>query len=232
MLEHEIIKLAELEENHWWYWERRNILQKYLRKNSITGSAVDIGSAGGGNTRILIDHGLKTTALEYESSGVEICNHRNIPVIQGDARQLPFKDSSIDLIVAFDVLEHIEEDQLVSSEMFRVLREGGHAFVAVPTGMDLWSAHDEAVSHVRRYENKSIEELLEGAGFSIESSWSWNVLLRPMVKLRRKKSAGSDLDELGPITNFALKVIVVIERYLPIKNLNGVTRFVEVRKLV
>ncbi len=63
---------------------------------------------------------------------------------------LPMRSGSIDLVVAFDVLEHILDDAAALREVERVLRPGGCLLVTVPADMDLWSAHDEAVGHVRR----------------------------------------------------------------------------------
>ncbi len=79
----------------------------------------------------------------------QIARERGIDVIRGDARELPMRTGSLDLVTAFDVLEHIEEDYLAAAEITRVLRPGGAALIAVPADMALWSAHDEAVNHVR-----------------------------------------------------------------------------------
>ena len=64
----------------------------------------------------------------------------------------------------------------------------------------------------------------------IEDVWSWNVLLRPVVKLRRKSSEGSDLDDVNPIINTGLTAIITAERYLPVKSLPGVTLFLRARR--
>ena len=64
----------------------------------------------------------------------------------------------------------------------------------------------------------------------IEDMWSWNVLLRPVVSLRRKSSSGSDLDNVNPLVNTGLKAIITAERYLPVKSLPGVTLFLRARR--
>ncbi|HTF08585.1 MAG TPA: class I SAM-dependent methyltransferase, partial [Asanoa sp.] len=61
----EIRKLAALEDRHWWYHERRVLLARSLRKLGTPGAALDIGAAGGGNTRVLRAHGWQPVALEY-----------------------------------------------------------------------------------------------------------------------------------------------------------------------
>ncbi len=121
----ELIALAEVEDRYWWYKERRSILAKELRRLPQPGTALDIGAAGGGNTRVLRAHGWKSMALEYTSTAAKIAHDRGIDVVRGDARELPVRTGSVDLVTAFDVLEHIEEDYLATAEITRVLRPGG-----------------------------------------------------------------------------------------------------------
>jgi SAM-dependent methyltransferase len=226
----ELIALAEVEDKYWWYKERRSILAKELRRLPAPGLALDIGAAGGGNTRVLRAHGWKSMALEYAPTAAAIARERGIDVIRGDARELPVRTGSVDLVTAFDVLEHIEEDYLATAEMTRVLRPGGTALIAVPADMALWSSHDEAVSHVRRYDRTGLRDVIVKGGLVIEELWSWNVLLRPVVKMRRQSSEGSDLEDLNPIVNGALLGIIRAERYLPVKSLPGVTLFLRARR--
>jgi hypothetical protein len=68
--------------------------------------------------------------------------------------------------------------------------------------------------------------VLHRGGFDIAAMTSWNVLLRPVVAMRRKKSSGSDLDDLHPVVNSALTAIITAERYLPVKQLPGVSLLV------
>jgi len=220
----ELRTLAEVEDRHWWYKERRSLLARELRRLPTPGLALDIGAAGGGNTRVLRAHGWRPLALEYAPTAAQIARERGIDVIRGDARELPMRTGSLDLVTAFDVLEHIEEDYLAAAEITRVLRPGGTALIAVPADMALWSAHDEAVNHVRRYDRDGLTQAIVKGGLVVENVWSWNVLLRPVVKLRRKSSEGSDLDDVNPIINTGLTAIITAERYLPVKSLPSALR--------
>ena len=92
------------------------------------------------------------------------------------------------------------------------------------------SAHDEAVGHVRRYTRPTLTAAIAPGGLVIEDVWSWNVLLRPVVALRRKSSTGSDLDDVNPLVNAGLTAIITAERYLPVKSLPGVTLFLRARR--
>jgi hypothetical protein len=100
----------------------------------------------------------------------------------------------------------------------------------VPADMALWSAHDEAVGHVRRYTRETLTSVIVKGGLVIEDIWSWNVLLRPVVRLRRRSSEGSDLDDVHPVVNAGLKAIITAERYLPVRSLPGVTLFLRARR--
>jgi SAM-dependent methyltransferase len=226
----EVRKLAALEDKHWWYKERRMLLDRELARLTNPGRALDIGAAGGGNTRVLRARGWRPLAVEYTPEGAEVAQERGLDVMRADARYLPVRTGAMDLVTAFDVLEHIEEDYIAAGEIFRVLRPGGTLLVAVPCDMKLWSAHDEAVNHVRRYTRETLSEVIEKAGFEIETLWSWNVLLRPIAAWRRKKSTGSDLDDLSPLVNAGLTTIIAAERYLPVKSLPGVSLMLRARR--
>ena len=221
--------LTSLEDRHWWYKERRAILGRELRRLPGTGRALDIGAAGGGNTRVLKAHGWQAVALECSGSAAEVAHARGMPTVQADARELPFSSRSCGLVTAFDVLEHIDEDYLAAAEIARVLQPGGRALIAVPCDKALWSAHDDAVGHMRRYSRPELASLVEKAGLTLEKMWSWNVLLRPVAAMRRKSATGSDLDDVSPLTNGLLTSVVVAERYLPVKSWPGVSLMARVR---
>ena len=224
----EVRKLAALEDTHWWYRERRHLLGKAIA-GLTPGDALDIGAAGGGNTRVLRDAGWTVAALEYGADGAEVAAERGLAVLRADATALPVGDDSLDLVVAFDVLEHIPDHDRAVAEVHRVLRQSGRFLVAVPADPRLWSDHDVAVDHVRRYTRVTLREVLERGGFTIDSMDSWNVLLRPVVALRRRSSSGSDLGTVNPVVNAGLRAVVTAERYLPVKAMPGVSLLVLAR---
>lgn len=226
----ELRTLVEVEDRHWWYRERRNILARELRRIPAPGLALDIGAAGGGNTRVLRAAGWRPMALEYAPTAAVAARQRGLDVLRGDAREIPVQTGALDLVTAFDVLEHIEEDYLAAAEITRILRPGGTALIAVPADMALWSAHDEAVGHVRRYTRETLTSVIAKGGLVIEDLWSWNVLLRPVVGLRRRSSTGSDLDDVSPVVNTALRAVITAERYLPVRSMPGVTLFLRARR--
>lgn len=225
----EVRKLVELEHSHWWYRERRRLIRRAVA-GLVPGRALDVGAAGGGNTRVLAEQGWDAVAVEYGVDGAEVSHQRGLETLRADATALPLADGSVDLVLAFDVLEHIEDDDVAAAEVHRTLRPGGTFLVAVPCDPRLWSAHDEAVDHVRRYTRETVERVLVDAGFEIDAMLSWNVLLRPVVLLRRKVSTGSDLEDIHPIVNFGLRCVITLERYLPVTALPGVSLLVRAHR--
>ena len=156
MDEDEIRKSAALERRPGWYAGRRALVRR-LVKPIAPGRAVDVGCGSGATALWSCAYlGWHVTGLEYSSVAATLAASRGLPVIRGDARRLPFPDGSMDLVMSTDMREHIEEDEAVAPETVRVLRPGGRALVAVPCSMRLWSGHDVAFGHVRRYEREEL----------------------------------------------------------------------------
>ena len=91
--------------------------------------------------------------------------------------------------------------------------------------MDLWSGHDVALGHVRRYEHDQLVDLVTRAGFEVVDTMGWNVLLRPVARRRRSShsESESEMDEVHPVLNWGLRTIVRIESWLPVKRGRGIS---------
>ena len=130
-----------------------------------------------------------TVGLPYAASRVE-----KAELLQMDARRIPYVEE-FDVIGAFDVLEHIEEDETVLAEMLRALRPGGGIAITVPQHPWLWSQQDETACHVRRYRVGEMREKVLRAGFKVEFETSFVSLLLPAMiasrMAKRKERAGS-----------------------------------------
>jgi SAM-dependent methyltransferase len=180
--------------------------------------------------------GWEVLATDHIAAAVAIARDRGLSAAQADACHLPVRTGACDLLVAFDVLEHIESDASAAAEIFRVLRPGGTALIAVPCDMRLWSDHDVISGHHRRYARPGLAALIEGAGLRIERLWSWNVLLRPALTLRRgtgwpaPDSPLRDVTDVHPLLNAALGAVVRLERRLPLGALPGTSLMVRARR--
>lgn len=223
----EIQQLEELESIHFWYRARKLQLSKWFSHLKFEAKVLDLGSATGGNTLHISSLGHHVTSVEYSDIGVSIQRKKGIPVFQADARNLPFSESTFDIVVCLDVLEHIVEDQLATSEIFRVLKPGGRFLIAVPEDPKLWSAHDVAVNHIRRYSKFSLLELINESGLTQKNIWSTMIYLRPAILLARKFSKSSSLVKMNFLTNHVLYFICVAELALPRIHKKGVTLWVD-----
>jgi SAM-dependent methyltransferase len=193
-------------------------------KNVPTGSHIlDLGSASGGNTLLMTQLGYKVTSLEFSDLGVEIQKAKGLDVFKADAREVPFGDNTFDACICLDVLEHIVEDWKVVSEISRTVRPLGKCLISVPEDMSLWSQHDVSVGHVRRYSKSEIKRLLISNRLEIDSIRSFNTLLKPLVRLKRKFSTGSDLAELPKVVNETLFKLSRIDYALNKSSWSGMT---------
>jgi SAM-dependent methyltransferase len=115
-----------------------------------------------------------------------------VDLYQMDARQIPF-EREFDVVGAFDLLEHIVEDDAVLRQMFRATRPGGGILVTVPQHQFLWSAVDEHSMHQRRYTRSELRSKVERAGFCIQRMASFiSLLLPPMIYSRMRSNSSRD----------------------------------------
>jgi SAM-dependent methyltransferase len=131
------------------------------------------------------------------------------------------------VVALFDVLEHVDDDDIIIQNLFKMLKTGGKAIVTVPAHMWLWSKNDRVCSHRRRYEVKQLRYLFEKNGFKILKAHCFFVSILPLLYLRHifSKDTGSlkDADykkrfKINPVLNFLLEKILKFEnRILPLK---------------
>ena len=110
---------------------------------------------------------------------------RGVRVVRGRLPHLPFRDGSFDVAISLDVFEHVEQDLEAMREVRRVLRPGGRLITTVPALMWLWSEHDVALHHHRRYQKSEFAERLDEAGFErLRLSYYNSLLLPPIAAVR------------------------------------------------
>lgn len=130
---------------------------------------------------MLEKHG-EVTSLEYDADCCAFVEEQlGIEVVNASLTELPFEDGEFDVICAFDVVEHIEDDQLAIAEIHRCLRPGGRAFLTVPAFEELWSEHDVINHHFRRYRRPDFVRLQENAGLSVRYDTYFNTFLFPPI---------------------------------------------------
>jgi SAM-dependent methyltransferase len=159
----------DIEETYWWFVGRRSILDGVLRKIGVLGPiAVDIGCGSGRNMLLLAPYAGRVIGLDRSSAALAIAASQGLTVCGADGQDIPLPNSSVDAITAFDVLEHLDDDLGALAEFNRVLRPDGFLLITVPAYRFLWSEHDEALMHRRRYVASELHMKLNSTGFNVQ----------------------------------------------------------------
>jgi len=184
--------LYELEENFWWFRGMREITKVLLDPLcAIAGHRriLDAGCGTGGMLSWLSQYTRSgVTGIDLSPTALEFCRKRNHQKLaQGSIAQLPFADSTFDLVTSFDAIQHVLDkgDVRAIAEIYRVLRPGGCAFVRVPAYEWLRSGHDEALKVQRRYTLTELSDEMRRAGFSIRRVTYANTFLLPVAVMKR-----------------------------------------------
>ena len=148
--------------------------------------------------------------LDFSPIALAYCRERRLDNLgRADVRHLPVRSASVDVITALDLIEHIRDDHGLLDEFHRVLRPGGIAVMSVPAHKHLWSAHDVALHHFRRYEKREFRNLVTGAGvtpikytYTVSSAYYPVVAYRKVKNLLSRANADPKTDEFplpGPV---------------------------------
>ena len=212
----------DLEESHWWYRERRRMIEGVLERMRLPAQSriLDAGCGSGRNMELLARFGAPT-GVEPAEQSAEVARARGVgPVVQGslDAR-LAFESASFDLVVCLDVLEHIADDRAALRELRRVSAADGRLLVTVPAHDWLWGAHDDLSGHQRRYTRASLLSVAADAGWRPLWVSGFNAaLLGPIAVARAAdralgglRPARSDLGRTPPALDRVLGTILGAE---------------------
>jgi SAM-dependent methyltransferase len=217
--------LSKLEEGNFWFKARNRLITWALRRHfPAAENFFEIGCGTGFVLSAIAETspGLRLFGSEIYSTGLEVAAKRvrKSTFFQMDARNIPFEEE-FDVIGAFDVLEHIHEDEKVLSRMYRAARAGGGVILTVPQHPFLWSRQDEHACHVRRYTSSELRSKLEAAGFTVTQISSFVSLLLPVLAVARlrNRSVAEEFDPLeelrmGRVANAVLDRVMALERVL------------------
>jgi SAM-dependent methyltransferase len=215
--------MAELDERHWWYRARRDILADVIRREiplPAPARILEVGCGTGHNLAMLgrfgqvdgVELDAPARALAERRSGRQILDSR-LPELAG------IEDGAYDLVAALDVVEHVDEDRASLKGMADKLKPDGRILVTVPMHPWMWTAHDVVHHHKRRYTARGLRQAIEGAGLRVDLLSPFNSLLFPLAAAARLvgKATGkqSSDDALPPApVNKLFETIFGLERHL------------------
>ena len=221
--------LAAVEAKNFWFRARNRLIvwalkrhfpsmKRYLEIGCGTGYVL-AGVAQAYPSASLIGSEVFSVGLPFAASRV-----KSVELLQLDARHIPYAEE-FDVIGAFDVMEHIKEDEAVLAAILAALRPGGGVAITVPQHPWLWSSADDHACHERRYRVGELREKVLRAGFNLEFETSFVSLLLPAMLASRlskgqakEQAKGVDASKsefnLPPWLNRAFEVIMDFERFL------------------
>lgn len=211
----------------WWFLSRRElfiaILSKFLKRKFDMG--IDIGCGPLTNESLYKDFAENWFALDYsKKSFEEIPRKKFFEPIIADVHFLPLKDQSIEICFLLDVLEHIENEKEVLSEIVRILKKDGLLLLSVPAFNILWSFHDEQAGHKRRYTKKMLLKLSEEADFEVLFLTHFNatlflpiLIIRKILKITSKGENVLEIKLSPKILNRPLCFLLKLENFINLR---------------
>lgn len=181
---------AEAEATHWWFVGRRILFRRLLERcaDDRRARVLDVGTSTGANLRLLAEMGYRDiTGLDSSTEAIRFCAEKGLPPVRhGSVTAMPFEEDRFDMVMATDVVEHVDDDARAVAEVARVLRPGGAALFTVPAFQSLWGLQDEVSRHKRRYRRAGFCRLVEQAGLEIVDQFYFNYLLFLPIWLARQ----------------------------------------------
>lgn len=207
---------ARVEARHWWFTGRREIILRLMAAIARPGAPVaDIGCGTGGNAAALAGAGYRVLGIDPAAEAIALARRR-FPAIAFEAGDDPSRarghlaDGGVLLMT--DVLEHVEDDRRLLASAVGAVPVGGHLLLTVPADPSLWSAHDVAFGHFRRYQAETFAPLWADQPVTVRLLSAFNARLRPLIALHRRwrgnrEAPGGDLDvPTGPLNSVLHRV--------------------------
>ncbi len=179
-------QLFELERDHWWFLGMREtcraaLLQHVKLANPRQVRCLDIGCGTGLWTKELEAFG-EVYGLDVAPEALQFCRQRGLrKLVHASAEQLPLVAGGCDLITAIAVIEHLDDDAAFVAQLAHACRPGGYVLLLTSAYQQLWSAHDEAAHHKRRYTKTQLAGLLRCEEFEIVKLSYVNIVLLPAI---------------------------------------------------
>jgi SAM-dependent methyltransferase len=182
------IRMAQVEDDHWWFSGRRLVIDSMLAKAGLPSDAAifEAGCGTGGNLRMLARRG-SVSAMDFDEQACQFAQARGVgEVARGQLPdQIPFGDRRFDLVLMIDVLEHLDDDGAALRALRERVKPNGTLLLTVPAFQMLWSPHDVSHHHRRRYRAGQLRKVVSEAGYDVRYLSYYNFLLFPPILAAR-----------------------------------------------
>ena len=212
---------SEVEQTHWWFVGRRKLFRSVIEglRLSPDAAVLDVGTSTGTNLRMLKEMGFTACqGLDVSEEAIRWCAEKGLGAVRkGSVCSMPFGDAQFDLVLATDIIEHVDDDAKALAEIRRVLKPAGHAIVTVPAFESLWGLQDDVAHHKRRYRRPELAGKLRAAELTIHESFYFNYLLLGPIWLARqlirvlKPRLSSENQLNAPLLNHVLTAIFAFD---------------------
>jgi len=227
-----------IQETNWWFGARRDLMVYFIPRGAdkkLRPGILDVGCGSGGNLLLFSKIG-KAVGIDNSETAVSVCKKKGLEAILGTATSLKFRANYFDVVVLADILEHLDNPQKAVAESFRVLKRGGTLIATVPAYNWLYSYHDLANGHKKRYSKNELMELF-GGRYIQRISYLFSFALLPVIIMRslNQITAKKEVDDssVPPVINGLLSSLSKIELDLIKKGVSlpmGTSIFCVVRK--
>ena len=165
----EYLRMYEMEESYWWFVARRKLVCEFIGQLQLPNHShlLDVGCGTGANLEAFGDK-FERVGIDMSKAALGFCKTRGLDsLVQAKIEHSGMARDTFDVVTALDMLEHVDDDMAAFSELWRVSRPGGFLLITVPAFGFLWSEHDEALQHRRRYTVAELESKLAASGFHV-----------------------------------------------------------------
>jgi len=161
--------MYEMEESYWWFVARRKLVCEFVDHLLLPDHSrlLDVGCGTGANLKAF-SNTFERVGIDMSSAALDFCKERGLEsLVQAKVEKSGLEGNTFDVVTALDMLEHVDDDMAALRELWRVARPGGFLLITVPAFGFLWSEHDEALHHRRRYTAAELESKLVASGFHV-----------------------------------------------------------------
>lgn len=185
MIDDEYVRMAQIEDLHWWFFEKKYILNTFLRTLHSHSKILDIGAGTGGISTYLSRFG-DVTRIESSTTAGCFLAKRSLPYIKADANTYQYGTNAYNVITCLDVLYHQNiDDSKLLHKLFRALKPGGHLIITDCALPWLITAHDRRNLARERYTLEKITSLVTANNFTVKKSSYTYFFVFPLFLMSR-----------------------------------------------